>query len=167
MQKFDQVYQGDVSIIALGDYPLGMLEAEIPAQQHKVRLLEGELTGHHHELDLLAPVVGPSVNDPAPATKGKSSGKAPRFESDALNAIFDKEIKPATAKMFKAINLGINLVRDKVLTRADLVIGLLKVENGPMQVRHPEHNSILLPPGNYLIGRQIESVAGEERRVTD
>ena len=58
-------------------------------------------------------------------------------------------------------------VFDLVCVIFDLVVGLLVVENGPTKVSHQEHSPILLHPGKYVIGRQIESVAGEERRVAD
>ena len=55
----------------------------------------------------------------------------------------------------------------KDLTRADLAVAVLIVENGPMVVSHQEHDGIRLPAGNYLIGRQIESAGAEERVVED
>ena len=54
-----------------------------------------------------------------------------------------------------------------VLTRVDLAVGLLVIEVGPMVLRHEEHDGIRIPPGAYLIGRQIESAGAEERVVAD
>ena len=37
----------------------------------------------------------------------------------------------------------------------------------PVEVRHEEHGSITVPPGEYLIRRQVESWMDEVRQVAD
>ena len=54
-----------------------------------------------------------------------------------------------------------------ILTRGDLAIGCLVVEGVSVVVTHEEHDGIRLPPGNYYVGRQVESAGAEERVVAD
>jgi hypothetical protein len=54
-----------------------------------------------------------------------------------------------------------------ILTRTDLVVGLLIIDVGSMVLRHEEHDGIRIPPGAYLVGRQVESAGAEERKVVD
>lgn len=50
---------------------------------------------------------------------------------------------------------------------SDLYIGSLKIEAAPAALTHPEHDTIMLEPGDYEIHRQREYHAGEARRVQD
>ena len=54
-----------------------------------------------------------------------------------------------------------------LITRTDLAIGCLVVEDEPVVVTHDEHDGIRLSAGNYYVGRQIESAGAEERVVGD
>jgi hypothetical protein len=157
---FRQVFQGDVWLMRLpDDFVLkAKPEESIPEIQGRLRLLEGELTGHHHYIDVM---VRPTIK--------KYSGMddlAGMFADKNLGKKF-KLKKKAVATFSQASNIANELVQKNILLRSDLVIGFLKIENGPMQVLHQEHNSIYLSPGRYIVGRQIESVSGEERRVAD
>jgi len=60
--------------------------------------------------------------------------------------------------------VGQEMVNRGILARADLAVGVLVVEGRPVVVSHEEHDGIRLPPGNYLIGRQVESVGGRDLR---
>jgi hypothetical protein len=152
-KEIAQFFQGDIWIMRLPDDIVVEKEGEIAPINGKLILQEGEMTGHHHHIDLL--------ERPAPVKEGK-------FADDKLNKMFlENEMKPAEAHMYRGSKTAQDLVNKKILLRADLVVGLLEIENGPMRVAHQEHSPILLSPGKYVVGRQIESVAGEERRVAD
>jgi hypothetical protein len=69
--------------------------------------------------------------------------------------------------MYRDDNAVAQMVRRGILTRADLAIGCLIVDGAPMALTHEEHDGISLPPGQYLIGRQVESAGAEERVVAD
>lgn len=156
---FPQFFQGDVWLMRIPESYSFDKEREISPRNHKLVLLEGEVTGHHHCVDVLD------------RTAKKEDiiafeGLADIFNSPKLKKAFANNTAPKST-MYAATNIAAKLVQDGILLRPDLVIGFLEVENGPVKVVHPEHNSITIPPGKYVIGRQIESVAGEERRVTD
>lgn len=150
---FKQYFQGDVLIMRLPDSFNIVHDQEIKPENGRLILQEGEMTGHHHAINVMERPVSKSP---------------PRFKDKALNDKFlDNQTEPPTARMFKGVKTAQDLVSKGVLSRSDLVVGLLEIDNGPMKVTHQEHDSIVLPPGKYVIGRQIESVAGEERRVAD
>ena len=158
MNDFDQAYQGDIWMMKLPDSYEVTLENEIEPIQGKLILQEGEMTGHHHHVDVMErPVAKAPVNE----------NWWEEFNDPTLRDIFGVQRPRTVSKMFAGSKVADALVRDDVLTRPDLVVGLLVVENGPTKVSHQEHSPILLHPGKYVIGRQIESVAGEERRVAD
>jgi hypothetical protein len=75
--------------------------------------------------------------------------------------------KATTARMYRDPAVANEMVRRRILTRADLAIGCLVIEGSPMTVTHEEHDGIRLPEGRYLIGRQVESAGAEERIVAD
>lgn len=159
--NFRQVFQGDVWLMRIPDeYSLkAKTEGVMPLVNGRLRLLEGELTGHHHYVDVMD----------RPVTKTPYRGEedlAGMFSDSSLGEKFQKK-EPAHATLHRASAIANELVSANILMRADLVIGLLNVENGPMQVYHQEHSPVYLSPGRYVVGRQIESVAGEERRVAD
>lgn len=139
-------FQGDVSIIPV---PRGWRPStidEIAPIAGRLILQEGEVTGHHHAIYFLENV--------------------PRFHDTALSAAL--ETRPAaTARLFRDAALAQRMVNEGPLTRADLVVGFLVVEGGPVTVTHEEHDGIRLPEGVYAIGNQVESAGAEERRVVD
>ena len=160
MKAFEQVYQGDIWVMRLPEDFKAEVGAPIPALGGKLILQEGEMTGHHHHFDLASEVMERTPNL-------KKDTEA-RFSDEYLNQILlDATIKAPKARMFKGEKVARALVEKKILLREDLVVGYLEIENNPMKVLHQEHSSITLPPGKYVVGRQIESVAGEERRVAD
>jgi hypothetical protein len=167
MKAYDQVFQGDVWVMRLPDDMPVPREAELPHKFGKLVVQEGEMTGHHHYVDTVMdrPKEGAMINEAA-----LESLKDEETSFDALksvNSIFGNAAKEPSAKLYSAGKLAEQLVKDQVLLRADLVVGLLEINNGPMKLYHQEHSAIGLPPGKYIVGRQIESVAGEERRVAD
>jgi hypothetical protein len=183
--SFNQYFQGDVWLMHLDPKAVKITkEEEIRPVDGKLILLEGEMTGHHHHLQ----VGGADVMDrPASGDSSAVSAKMAEdmkamfndsadvdtstvkgmFTDKALASKFSGSTDAPVARMFKSPKTAQELVSKGILTRADLTIGLLEIEGGPMKVVHQEHSPITLPPGSYIVGRQIESVAGEERRVAD
>lgn len=148
-----QAFQGDVLIARLPVRYADHLDKSEPVPPVAGRLIlqEGEVTGHHHAIRL------PGMPQVA------------MFRDDALtrDLAASAPVSIGTAVMHRDRALSDRLVRDGILTRSDLVVGFLTVEGGPMTVTHEEHDGIRLPPGLYLIGRQIESAGAEERMVQD
>jgi len=173
MKDYAQVFQGDVWLMKLPDTMKIAQEAEIAPHAGKLILQEGEMTGHHHYVDTVMDRVGTGPNPIFGG--GKFISEEDFVEEDvsfsALDTAFGGKLAQKQdvpqAKMFSATKLAEQLVKENILMRADLVVGLLEVSNGPMNLFHQEHGSIALAPGKYCFGRQIESVAGEERRVAD
>ena len=176
-----QAFQGDVSIIPIpSDIAIATTD-EIKPIDNKLILQEGELTGHHHHIVL------PSRNfRPAAATVGdgilnvrdttlrkKFFGGGKVKMKDLTDAIAHTPtahlyrdpaaVQTLATKPYKAPN-GEMI---PILTRTDLAVGCLVIEGDGMPVKHQEHDAITIPPGNYLIGRQIESAGAEERVVAD
>ena len=62
------------------------------------------------------------------------------------------------------------MYRDDAMASAvpsDLYIGSVKIEAAPAKLTHPEHDTIMLEPGDYEIRGQRENHVGEARRVQD
>lgn len=156
-----QAFQGDVAIIPI---PAGIqinIADEIKPVDGRLIIQEGELTGHHHAIAM------PRERKFAPDAK-RSVDAALQTSSPALRKHFGGSKKPAgTARLYRDPAAAGAMVSRGLLTRTDLAVGCLVVEGGPVELGHDEHDSIRLPEGNYLIGRQVESVGAEERRVAD
>lgn len=148
--------QGDLCIWPLSAEEAGRLKGRAIKEPARgsIRLLEGEVTGHHHEIvldrdgddsvgDADAEAVAIAALAIAKARSAALRGTATLYHDDAL-----------------AGTLG-------WLQRRDLIIGFLVVSNGPVILRHPEHDAIRLPAGTYYVGRQIESAGAVERVVVD
>jgi hypothetical protein len=154
-----QAFQGDISIIPVPKDITISTSREIAPVEGRLILQEGEISGHHHAIHL----------------RQKNFHAQAEVAGDPLMATRDPKLKKAlggmarqgTARMFHDDKAVGEMVRRKILTRADLAVGLLVIEGGPMSVTHEEHDGIRLPPGNYLVGRQVESAGAEERVVRD
>lgn len=145
--------QGDLCLHKLTDAEAAKLFGTIAKapQRGSIRLLEGEVTGHHHEI-----VMDRQVDEESNA------------EAIALTAIAIAKAKTAASRGTATLFADLPLARSlKWLLRTDLMIGFLKVESGPVNLKHPEHDAIKLPVGTYYVGRQIESAGAEERQVQD
>lgn len=161
MRDYEQVFQGDVWLMKLPDNRKINFENELPKKFNKLVLQEGEMTGHHHYVDSVMDRPAPQIGT------GDADINLDVFNDKQLKKSLGGKRKEAKATLFGAAKIAEELVKEGTLLRADLVVGLLNVDGGAMNVYHQEHNSITLPPGRYIVGRQIESVAGEERRVAD
>lgn len=156
-----QAFQGDVSIVPIpADIIISTIE-EIQPVQGRIILQEGEVSGHHHAVDLRQrhfQAQPREQGDPLLATRSPKLRKALGGAAQSLSG---------TARMYRDPAAAAEMVRRKILTRADLAIGCLVIAGAPMAVTHEEHDGIRLPPGQYLIGRQVESAGAEERIVAD
>lgn len=154
-----QAFQGDVSIVPMPASIAISTTDEIAPVEGRLILQEGEVSGHHHAINLRHFQSQPrETGDPLLATRDPKLRKALGGASKA---------SAATARMYRDPNAVSAMVSGGILTRADLAIGCLVIAGGPMTVTHEEHDGIRLPPGNYLIGRQVESAGADERVVTD
>lgn len=145
--------QGDLYLFRLTDAEAKKL-AGLPIKQSArgtIRLLEGEVTGHHHEIVEERPA-GETITAEAVAIAALAVAKA------------RSAAKRGTATLYRDDALAGSL---KWLQRRDLIIGFLMVEGGPVVLRHPEHDGIRLPEGTYYVGRQVESAGAVERVVAD
>lgn len=141
-------FQGDVSIVPV---PAGIAISrveEIKPIDGRLILQEGEVTGHHHAIRLPEP------------TRFRDDGIARSLETASA-------VPLGTARLYRDTAAANAMVRAGVLTRTDLVTAFLVVEGGPVTITHEEHDGIRVPPGNYVIGRQVESAGAEERVVRD
>ncbi len=148
--------QGDLMIFRLTDAEAARLAGtELkPATRGVIRLLEGEVTGHHHEI-----VTGGAASEHAGADEAAALATAELAIARARVAA-----RTGTARLLSDERLAASL---PWLRRTDLMIGFLQVTGGPVILRHPEHDAIRLPEGAYYVGRQIESAGAEERMVAD
>lgn len=161
-----QAFQGDVSIIPI---PAGISISradEVKPIDGKLILQEGEMTGHHHHVALLD---RPRADAKLAATlkMPASTKRTKRAVEGLLGDALSGKIAVPTAKLYRDRSVAEAMVLQGIMTRADLAVAVLIVENGPMVVSHQEHDGIRLPVGSYLIGRQIESAGAEERIVAD
>ena len=148
--------QGDVLIYRLPDTIKVNPVSEIEPKDGRLVVLEGEMTGHHHSIDVMDRV---QASQPV---------KTDRAVEELLAGA--QNVKAAVVRMFKDPGVTEQLMKAKVITRTDLYIGTLTVEGGGdvgVVLGHQEHDAIRLKAGNYYIGRQIESAGAEERVVQD
>lgn len=143
-----QGFQGDIAIVPIpGDIAISTIDEILPLEGRLI-LQEGEATGHHHAVYLL--------------------NNIPKFRDDAMaRDLFAAQNAGAAAHLYRDPTVAPEMVRRGILTRSDLAIACLVVENGPMILAHEEHDGVRFAPGRYLVGGQVESVGAEERRVLD
>jgi hypothetical protein len=118
-----------------------------------VRLLEGEVTGHHHEI-----VFG--------------SKNINWFRDDAMahDLAIAAPVTIGTAVLVMDNDLMNNIISSDHFDprrTPQLIIGFLEVTGGPVELAHPEHDTWRIPQGLYYVGRQIESAGADERAVQD
>ena len=174
VHEFDSTHrgapQGDLMVFRLTDAEasrLGGVELK-PARRGVIRLLEGEVTGHHHEIVLGAGETRGSPRRPKLDDGANTPSLTQVAEAAATTALGLARARASAATGKATLRGDETLARSLPwLTRTDLMIGFLKVEAGPVVLRHPEHESIRLPAGVYYVGRQVESAGAEERMVAD
>ena len=166
-------FQGDVSLIPLAAGIVIDMSDEIAPVDCRLILQEGEVTGHHHAITL-----------PRRGALENINVEVERLMSDALAG----KIALPSARMFRDPKVAAEMQRRGILTRTDLIVGVLIIEMGPMALTHEEHDAIRNPAGTgrtvhpdlsvwgggysyqegrYLVGRQVESAGAEERKVRD
>lgn len=163
-----QAFQGDIAIVPIPAEITISTTDEIRPADGRLTLQEGEVSGHHHVIELQRRFRLPSTigSDPALSTRDVKLRSALRG---------GRKASVGAARMFRDPAAVNEMVRRGVLTRADLAIGCLVVEDGPIVIAHlladgsptRDHDAIKTPPGRYYIGRQIESAGAEERQVRD
>jgi hypothetical protein len=157
-----QAFQGDIAIVPMpADIAIARSD-EIAPVDGRLILQEGEVTGHHHAISLTRNfrVTRAVAGDPVLATRSRRLRRAFRASASKVDAA-------PTARLYRDAAAVAELVRRRILTRADLAVGCLVVEGAPVTVSHEEHDAIVLPPGSYYVGRQVESAGAEERVVAD
>lgn len=154
-----QAFQGDIAIIPMPpDIKIATTDEILPTNGRLI-IQEGEVSGHHHAVDVPRDRHfrrRAAVADPVLATRDTRLRKA-----------LIGGARVGTARLYRAPVAVEALRRMGILTRTDLAIGCLVVEGGPVTVTHEEHDGIRLPVGNYYLGRQAESAGAEERVVAD
>ena len=154
-----QAFQGDVAIIPIPDDVAIATNEEIPPVEGRLIIQAGERSGHHHAIDLFDRVA--CFRDDGLARSLSSKSGAPRTQARA-------RAPRATAHFYRDAAAATLMVTRGLLTRSDLAIGCLVVQGGAVVISHEEHDGIRVPPGNYLVGRQIEgSLQGEPRVIGD
>lgn len=155
-----QAFQGDVAIIPI---PAGItinVADEIRPIDGRLIIQEGEMTGHHHAIAL-------------PANQARAFRKDARELGDATISTASPRLRKAfgkpvgVARLYRDPSVAQAMVGQGLLSRADLAVACLVVEDGPVTVSHEEHDGIRLPVGRYLVGRQVESAGADERVVAD
>jgi hypothetical protein len=163
--------QGDIDIFAIPEsIKLAADATEIAPVGDRLIIQEGELTGHHHAIELRRNFRDDTrvLGDPTVVTPSKRLRRAFGGEKTKLG-IARLYRDPAAIQALAACG---------ELTRTDLAIGILVVENAPVTLMHQEHDGIELPhawvdkggaqrSGRYYVGRQVESAGAEERMVLD
>lgn len=147
--------QGDVLIFRLPKSITVSEVNEMSPTNGRLIVLEGEMTGHHHAIDVM-----------------DRPTHIPMKPSKTVEDIFFKaqNVTGAVVKMYNDRGVVDQLVAQKILNRSDLFIGVLSIKNGGdvgCLLKHDEHDAIRLTEGCYYVGRQIESAGAEERVVRD
>lgn len=157
--RHGQAFQGDVAIIPIPADIAIVTKEEIPPVDGRLIIQAGERTGHHHAIDLFERVARFHDDGLARALSSKAAQRRPLPRPRAPRG---------TAHLYRDAAAAEQMVTRGLLTRSDLAIGCLVVEGGAVVVSHEEHDGIRVPPGNYLVGRQIEgSLQGAPRTVFD
>ena len=154
-----QAFQGDVAIIPIPEDITIATNEEILPLEGRLVIQAGERSGHHHAIDLFERAalyrddgLARSLSSKAAARRTRGRPKAPR---------------PA-AHFYRDIAVAYQMMIRELLSRCDLAIGCLVIEGGAVVVRHQEHDGIRIPPGKYIVGRQIEaSLLGNPPTVGD
>lgn len=167
-----QAFQGDVMICPVPDgLPLSTND-EIKPIDGRLILQEGEVTGHHHAIRLPGMNAKPAMYADGALARTMAAAQVNVREElakdIAMPANFLARTQPSgNARLFRDDGLARKIAEIGPLDRADLVVGFLQVEHGPVVISHEEHDAIRVPPGLYIIGRQVESAGAEDRVVAD
>jgi hypothetical protein len=153
-----QAFQGDVAFIPIPSDIAIATDDEIPPLHDRLIVQRGELTGHHHTIYMF---------EDLPQTRDDGLLHAPVLTSDENGAKPRPMTRRATAHLYRDPTAARQMAQRGLLTRSNLAIGCLIVDGGAVIVRHEEHDGIRIPPGRYLVGRQIESAGHEQRFVQD
>jgi hypothetical protein len=152
--------QGDVVICRIPDGVSINKTSVVDPQNGRLILLEGENTGHHHSIAVM--------ERPDAFFKTTEPAKSNKYVEDMLSKA--SSVKAATVTLYRDVAVATEMVKKKILTRTDLMIGAMVIEGGGdvgVVLTHQEHAPIRLTEGCYYVGRQVESAGAEERAVRD
>ena len=149
--------QGDLIIVKLPSNLAIKLDKSVPLKKLStnkgMRLLEGEVTGHHHTIETY------SEADAAKLVTDKLDGILRNVETKAVlyqdNQLIDDLVAVGIADPDNPDRLR------------RLAIGFLEIVVPVAPLTHPEHDTIALMAGVYYVGRQVESAGADERIVAD
>jgi hypothetical protein len=153
-----QAFQGDVAIIPVPNDIVIATNQEIALVDGRLIIQEGEHSGHHHAIRLF---------DRVAHFRDDGLARGPVRSVPAKRTASRRAAPKGTAHLYRDATTAEVMVARGLLTRADLAIGCLVVTGGPVVISHEEHDGIRVPPGSYLVGRQVEGTGIDERMVID
>lgn len=169
-----QAFQGDIAIVPIPACIIIGTADEIKPSAGRLIIQEGEATGHHHAIELprqqhfrAASAVAGDPNLVVRDTRLRKAFASARAVSALMSSDAPYDGQVGTARLYRDPGAVEELLQCGVLTRTDLAVGCLIVEDGPVVLSHDEHDGIRLPVGKYYVGRQVESAGAEERVVQD
>jgi len=179
-----QAFQGDIAIVPIPADIVISTADEIKPSAGRLIIQEGEATGHHHAIELprqqhfrAASAVAGDPNLVVRDTRLRKAFASARSQHQpaktGVSALMSSDSdalcggQVGTARLYRDPDAVEELRQSGVLTRTDLAVGCLVVEDGPVVLSHDEHDGIRLPVGKYYVGRQVESAGAEERVVQD
>ena len=147
--------QGDLLLVPVGG-DLSAAARLVKPTKGQVRLLEGELTGHHHAIDTLE---RPTISLEQTAAMLAGTWSRSKWKNDYTGCA---DLYEDTERLGELIRAGVLTEFHRSLAR-----GFLHVHGGSVALEHPEHGAIGIPSGLYFVSRQLEFVGDVVRRVED
>jgi hypothetical protein len=156
--------QGDILLVPVKDMPDGL--QEVPRQKGRIVLAEGEITGHFHAIEAeeatfhaksLEEIEGRFL---AVEAEVATEHEVPVFETKVIGHYTEEEAREyGYTEEHGEVKAGGPII-ETVQVGTRTVIGVA--------LEHPEHDTIVLEPGNYEVRRQREySEAGGINLVAD
>lgn len=149
--------QGDILLLPVKKLPDGL--TEVPREDGRIILAEGEATGHLHAIDApeatflatdLAEIEGRFLK-----VEAETEHEVPVFETKITGHYTEADLIPGSDEIqvgdpiTEMVQVGTRTIKGAALT-------------------HPEHDTVVLEPGNYEVRRQREySEAGGTQVVAD
>lgn len=149
--------QGDIRLVPVAKLPEDL--TEVPRQNGRLVLAEGEATGHLHVIDApeatflaadLAEIEGRFL-----VVEAETEHEVPVFETKIVGRYTEADLVPGSDEIqiddpiIEMVQIGARTIKGAALT-------------------HPEHDTVVLEPGNYEVRRQREyNQAGGIRVVAD
>jgi hypothetical protein len=153
--------QGDILLVPVKDLPDGL--KEVPRQNGRIVLAEGEVTGHFHAIE------AEEVTFHAKSLE-EVEGRFLVIEAEAITAeaVYEqrKTGRTITPEPYYDEEIGATVTPDAYEETERIKVGEREVPG--VTLDHPEHDTVVLAPGNYEVRRQREySEAGGINLVAD